>query len=99
DFESAQAMCQDSYAIAAALGNDELAAEAMNGLGAVHIERGDPAAAVDVLERALATSGHPPALRGRIEQNLGIVANIRGDYGMALARYAASLEAFRAAQD
>jgi putative nucleotidyltransferase with HDIG domain len=99
DFDSALALCRESCAVAAAVPDDELTAEAMNGLGAAYLERGDPAAAEAALEQALALGRHRPALRGRIEQNLGIVANIRGDYRTAFAHYEQSLEAFRAAGD
>jgi Flp pilus assembly protein TadD len=36
---------------------------------------------------ALELGGSSPELRGRIEQNLGILANIRGDHAEALAHY------------
>jgi putative nucleotidyltransferase with HDIG domain len=99
DFDSAVALCQESCAVAAAVPDDELTAEAMNGLGAVHLERGDMVSAEAALQQALAFGRRRPALRARIEQNLGIVANIRGDYRTALAHYEQSLEAFRAAND
>jgi putative nucleotidyltransferase with HDIG domain len=81
------------------LGDRELAAEALNGLGLVHLERGEPEPAAAVFAQALELGGHRPAIRGRIEQNLGIVANIQGDFRLALSCYERSLEAFRAAQD
>lgn len=99
EFDIALELCRESCTVAAAVPDDELTAEALNGLGAVQFERGDTAAAKKTLEQALALGGHRPALRGRIQQNLGIVANIRGDYREALACYEQSLDAFRTAGD
>lgn len=99
DFDVALALCRESCAVAAAVPDDELTAEAMNGLGLVHLERGDTAAAETAFEQALAFGSRRSALRGRIEQNLGNLASIRGDHRTALARYEQSLEAFRAAGD
>ncbi len=99
DFDGALELCRESCAVAAAVPDVELTAEAMNGLGAIQFERGDTVAAQTTLEQALALGGHRPDLRGRIQQNLGIVANIRGDYTAALACYEQSLEAFRVAGD
>jgi putative nucleotidyltransferase with HDIG domain len=99
EYDAALALCRESCTVAAAVPDTELAAEAMNGLGAVQLERGDTTAAEAAFEEALTLGSQRPALRGRIEQNLGIVANIRGDYRTALARYERSLDAFRAAGD
>src|SRR2546422_210221 len=49
--------------------------------------------------RALELGGQSRELRARVEQNLGIVANIQGDVDEALARYGRSLEAYRASND
>jgi putative nucleotidyltransferase with HDIG domain len=99
DFDGALALCRESCAVAAAVPDPELVAEAMNGVGAVQLERGDTAAAEEAFEQALSLGGNRPALRGRIEQNLGIIANIRGDWETALLRYQQSLQAFSAAGD
>jgi putative nucleotidyltransferase with HDIG domain len=75
------------------------AAEALNGLGIMAIEHGDLGDAFTLLERALAYGHAVPALRARVEQNFGIVANIRGDHEAALDHYERSRRAFEAAGD
>jgi putative nucleotidyltransferase with HDIG domain len=99
EFDTALVLCKRSHTMASAAGDDELAAEALNGLGLVHLERGEWAEAADALNRASSLGGHQPALRGRIEQNLGIIANMQGDFDAARGRYERSLEAFREARD
>jgi putative nucleotidyltransferase with HDIG domain len=99
EFDAALELCRESYAVAMLVGDGELAAEAMNGVGLAHLEGGRTPEATKALERALMLGGHRPALRGRIEQNLGIIANIQGDYRTALACYERSLVAFQAAND
>jgi putative nucleotidyltransferase with HDIG domain len=99
EFDRALSLCRESLQVATAAGDNELAAEALNGIGLAHLERGETRDASEALERALILGEHRPALRGRIEQNFGIIANIQGDYRKALACYERSLEAFRAARD
>ena len=88
-----------SYAVADTAGEDVLAAEALNALGVLDLERGEYDAARATLQRSLERGGRDPGLRARVEQNLGIIANIRGDWTAALGHYARSVEAFRAAGD
>lgn len=97
--EAARELCTRSRAVAHAAGDAALAAEALNSLGIFDLEAGHIEAARERFEEALALAGADPRLRGHVEQNLGIVANIRGDLGAALAHYARSLAAFDAAQD
>lgn len=91
--------CQASHSVAIAAGRRQLAAEALNTLGAFDLEAGAYEAAEATFQKALAIGEETPALRGRIEQNLGILANIRGDLTAALAHYRRSLEAFEAGSD
>jgi putative nucleotidyltransferase with HDIG domain len=95
----ARALCRRSHAVARRAGNDELAGEALNTLGGIDLETDAVADARQNFLRALALAGESRELRARVEQNLGIVANIQGDLDEALARYARSLEAYRASND
>jgi putative nucleotidyltransferase with HDIG domain len=99
EYDEAVALCQRSYEIAMARTDGILAAEALNGLALVHVERGEWAQARDQLRRALELGAASKELVGRIEQNLGIMANIHGDLGAAMAHYRRSLEAFRQSRD
>ena len=76
-----------------------LVAEALNTLAGFELEIGEMASAAERLRSALKLGGSSAALRARIEQNLGIIANVRGDHGAAFAHYERSLEAFDAARD
>ena len=92
----ARELCEQSFEVAHEIGDQALAAEALNTLGGFELEAGQPGNAGDLFRRALAMSADNPALLGRIEQNLGIIANIRGDLPAALAHYERSLAAFDA---
>ena len=72
----------------------KLAGEALNVLAGFAFERGDMDTARVRFREALALGGASPGLRGRIEQNLGILANVRGEHGEAFAHYRRSLEGF-----
>jgi putative nucleotidyltransferase with HDIG domain len=78
-----------------AMGHSILAAEALNVLALFEYESGGIAEAREMFHRALDLGGTSLALRARIEQNLGILANIQGDLPGALAHYQRSLEASR----
>jgi putative nucleotidyltransferase with HDIG domain len=65
----------------------------------VHVERGEWSAARAQLSRALELGAASRELVGRIEQNLGIMANIHGDLAAAMEHYRRSLEAFREGRD
>jgi HD-GYP domain-containing protein (c-di-GMP phosphodiesterase class II) len=95
--ETARDMCRRSYEVAAAAGETALRAEALNTLGGLELVRESLDEAHGYLKDALELSGDFPELRGRIEQNLGILCNIRGDRATALGHYHGSLQAFRAA--
>ena len=99
EYGQAAALCRESYDVAIAVGLTVLAANALNGLGIVHSEQGEWSAATEALDRALAVGGHDATLRGHVEQNFGIIANIQGDFETALRRYRQALEAFHSAGD
>jgi len=95
----ARDLCERSRQIAAGLGDPVLAGEALNALAGFEFEAGAIEAARDRFHEALALGGASAGLRGRIEQNLGILANIQGGLTAALAHYQRSLEAFEASGD
>jgi tetratricopeptide (TPR) repeat protein len=95
----ARKQCERSYQIASELGNKVLAAEALNALAAFALEHGAMAEAREKFERALELGGSSPHLRARTEQNLGILANVRGSPDEAIAHYRQSLLAFESVGD
>jgi putative nucleotidyltransferase with HDIG domain len=95
----ARELCQKSYDTALAIGDSVLAAEALNALAGFDFESGSIEAARERFYRALELGGHSAELRGRTEQNLGIVANIQGRLAEALAHYQRSLAAFESVGD
>jgi putative nucleotidyltransferase with HDIG domain len=99
--ESAEAreLCRRSYSVACDAGNDVLAAEALNTLGGLDLRTGAIEDARRNFLQALERGGESRELRARAEQNLGILANIQGDLGGAVAHYERSLEAYRASND
>jgi putative nucleotidyltransferase with HDIG domain len=99
EYDAAIALCEQSHRAAVAAGLDLSAANALNGLGLAHLDRGAWTTASETFERALALGGHDPRLRAHIEQNGGIVAMLQGDFATALNRYLRSLQAFEAVGD
>ena len=95
----ARELCLRSHAVARQAGNAVLAGEALNTLGGIDLESGALADARRHFLQAVELGGQSRELGARVEQNLGIVANIQGDFDEALARYARSLEAYRASHD
>ena len=85
---------RQSYAVAAMLGNRRLMAETLNALGGLELETRNLAAAEAALTEALDLAAEHPPVLARVAQNLGIVANIRGDLPAAESHYRRSLEAF-----
>ncbi|HEU4698688.1 MAG TPA: tetratricopeptide repeat protein [Gemmatimonadales bacterium] len=94
DDATARAGLQQSYAVARLLADSALAAEALNTLGGLELETGNLVAAEAALTEALGLAAHRPDLTARIAQNLGIVANIRGDHAAAERHYTRSLAAY-----
>jgi putative nucleotidyltransferase with HDIG domain len=95
----ARDLCTRSFEVASSLRDDRLAAEALNALAGFEMETGALERAGEIYRRALALAGVSDEVRGRVEQNLGILANIQGDHDEALLHYERSLEACRRAED
>ena len=90
----ARELCERSYRTASDIGDSVLAAEALNAMAVFDFEGGAMEAAREKFYRALELGGASAELRGRTEQNLGILANIQGALAEALAHYQRSLVAF-----
>lgn len=90
---AARELCQRSYRVASDAGNDVLAAEALNTLGGLDVKTGAIDDARKHFLQALERGGQSRELRARVEQNLGILANIQGAVAEAVAHYERSLEA------
>jgi tetratricopeptide (TPR) repeat protein len=99
DTVRARSALQQSYAVAAILGDRRLTAETLNTLGGLELETRNLAAAEAALLEAEALASEEPAVLARVEQNLGIVANIRGQHDAAEAHYRRSLAAYEALPD
>ena len=99
--ESARAreLCNRSYKVATDLKNDILAAEALNTMGGLALRTGAMEEARAHFLQALERGGQARELLARVEQNLGILANIRGDITAAVAHYECSVEAHVATND
>lgn len=97
--QTARELSERSHTVARAIGDDVLAAEALNVLAGFAFESGAMDQARARYLEALNLGGTSPALRGRIEQNLGILCNIHGDHAEALAHYRRSLDAFEISGD
>jgi tetratricopeptide (TPR) repeat protein len=95
----ARELCQRSCDVAAQAGADDLTADACNALAGFALERGDLREARERYWRALKLAGESPDLIGKIEQNLGIVANIQGEWAEAMDHYSRSLAAYEANAD
>jgi putative nucleotidyltransferase with HDIG domain len=97
--EEALQLCRRSCAIARGIPNDLLAAEALNTVGAIQLQTGALDEARHTLLDALTVERDSRELRARVEQNLGIVANIQGHLDDALRHYRASLAAYASLGD
>jgi tetratricopeptide (TPR) repeat protein len=97
--ERARDLCRRSHDVALQIGNHVLAAEALNTLGGLELSTGLLEDARRAFLQALDLGGASRALRARVEQNVGILANIQGELHEALARYERSLEAYRQGGD
>jgi tetratricopeptide (TPR) repeat protein len=97
--EVASDLCIRSQKIAVETGAQDLASDASNALAGFALERGDLGGASELYRSALGLAGQNPALVGKIEQNLGIIANIRGRWQEALDHYQRSLEAYGSISD
>ncbi|MEP7226858.1 MAG: tetratricopeptide repeat protein [Gemmatimonadales bacterium] len=95
----ARDLCNASCEVALKAGADDLAADACNALAGFALERGDLTEAQDRYQAALKIAGENVSLLAKIEQNLGILANIRGEWSEALQHYSRSLAAYEATSD
>jgi len=95
----ARELCHKSFEVARRIGDDLLAAEALNTLGCLDIASGSLEDARRMFLQALELGGSSLELHARVEQNLGVLANIQGELDEASTRYARSLEAYRSAGD
>ena len=95
----ARRLCRRSYDVARQANEHRLAAEALNTLGAIDLTTGSLEDARRTFLEARELGSASRALRAKVEQNLGILANIHGDQLEALAHYERSLEEYRAAGD
>lgn len=97
--EVARQLCRLSHDIASRARLPIHAAEALNALAGFDLESGAFESARAHFNEALRLGASNPQVRGRIEQNLGIIANIQGALPVALRHYQRSLEAFEASGD
>ncbi|MFN0182034.1 MAG: HD domain-containing phosphohydrolase [Gemmatimonadales bacterium] len=96
----ARVACRSSHRVALEAGYRRLAAEALNTLGVFDLQAGEFEAADAAFQGALSLGGEEAhGLKARIEQNMGILANIRGELGAAAGHYRRSLDAYRASKD
>jgi putative nucleotidyltransferase with HDIG domain len=89
--------CVRSLEIAQDNADDALIAEALNTQALFALNPGDLERASSLFHRALKTAQKHPELNARIEGNLGVVANVKGDLDAAMAHYGRSLAAYREA--
>jgi putative nucleotidyltransferase with HDIG domain len=99
DASAARDLCHRSHGQAIAIGDLVLAGEALNALAGFAFEAGEITSARETYLTALSIGGASDSLRGRIELNLGILANIQGHSDEASAHCRHSLEAFQRAGD
>ena len=99
DSARARSALQQSYAVASMLGDRRLTAETLNTLGGLELETRNLEAAEQALLEAEALASQDPTILARVEQNLGIVSNIRGDLDLAETHYRRSLVAYEALPD
>jgi putative nucleotidyltransferase with HDIG domain len=99
EHEQARELCNRSYDVANATDNHVLAGEALNTLGVMLLREGSLSLAEQTFLRALKLGGASRELLARVEQNLGIVANIKGELDQALAHYARSLDEYKSVGD
>ena len=84
---------------ARALKERRLEVRALNVCGAIALERGGIEEAAFFFTRALeeATAEHDITTAGRCANNLGIIANMQGDYRRAIAAYTRAIDAYQRA--
>jgi tetratricopeptide (TPR) repeat protein len=97
-FDAARERFDAARAIALKTGDAEARARAENGLGLVHYSRGEYVQARAAMTVARDMS-RDPVMRAKALLNLGIIANIEGDYDNAQNNYIRSRTAFQQAND
>jgi tetratricopeptide (TPR) repeat protein len=97
----AAAMYTRSLDVSTRLGYDSGRAHALNHLASIELRRGSLAESANLMTEALLLAGRCGETRlvGMLQQNLGIVADIRGNPAAAQAHYRVSLAAFEATSD
>ena len=97
----AEPLFRRSLEISVRIGYDAGQAHALNCLASLAQRRGDVSRAAGLLTDALllANKCADTRLVGMIQQNLGIIADIRGNPAAALAHYRVSLRSFEGAKD
>jgi putative nucleotidyltransferase with HDIG domain len=100
-FDAALDCAAAALAVAEALDEDSEIAHAINMTAIAHWQRGDLESAERLYRdaRDVAVRARDERLQAMIAQNLGIIANMRGDLAGALEHYAASLTTYRALGD
>src|SRR6185503_3269425 len=98
---AAEPLYRRSLDVAERLDYDAGRAHALNALGSLAQRRGDLTAAGKLISEALvlATRCGETRLVGMLQQNLGIIADIRGNRASALAYYRVSLRTFESSND
>lgn len=99
DGHLARELCRRSYRVAREIPDRRLAAEALNTLGVIEMEAGALERSRRAFRRALYLGGRSRAIRARVNQNLGILANIQGRVVEARQWYERSLTEYRRAHD
>ncbi len=94
--DTARELCAKSAEVARGVSKLHLAAEALNSLGCIALATGELQEARAHFIEALLLGGASQELEARVEQNLGVIANIQGELDEALDRYRHSLDAYRA---
>lgn len=96
--DDAAEMYERARTIASEVKDDELRAAAENGIGSVHCQRSALTQARASFRVALDLT-QSPALRGRIQVNLGVLATLEGDAASARELYQRGAQAFQLAND
>jgi tetratricopeptide (TPR) repeat protein len=97
--ERARDYCRDSIALGQAIGDSGLIAAGLNTLAGIELETGRLPEADRALAGARSHAEQHPAILARVEQNQGILQNIRGDLEGAARHYRRSLAAYTDADD
>jgi putative nucleotidyltransferase with HDIG domain len=101
EYDAAMDCAAAARAVSEALGETSGVAHAINIIAVAHWQRSDLEAAESLYKQALevAHDARDDRLEAMIHQNLGIIANMRGDLTAALGYYSVSLETYRSIGD